>query len=151
MPTILFGFGWIIFGTVDGLWRGAGLLSVILALLTLFAHARVYVAVPTVAAWHNRWVVLNFIAMGLLAGALWLNVLVHVFATSNPQIALLSVVAIFFVFYVKRGHWREVDTVASQTSSGRHRPGRRPGRRPTLVLPAAGADTPAAAIRIHYY
>ncbi len=109
VPTILFGFGWIMFGAVDGLWRGAGLISSVLGVLTLFAHARVYVAVTTVAAWRNRWVVLNFIAIGLLAGALWLNVLVHVFATANPQIALLSVVAIFFVFYVKRGHWREVD------------------------------------------
>ena len=109
LPTILFSFGWIMFSAVDGLWRGAGLICTILALLTLFAHARVYVAVPTVAAWHNRWVMLNFIAIGLLAGALWVNVLVHIFGTGNPQIALLVVVALFFVFYVKRCHWREVD------------------------------------------
>jgi DMSO reductase anchor subunit len=109
IPTALFGFGWLMFGTVDGLWRGAGLTGATIALLTLVAHARVYVAVPTVAAWHNRWVVLNFVAIGLLAGSLWLNCLVHIFGTGNPQIALLSVVAVFFVFYVKRGHWREID------------------------------------------
>jgi len=109
LPTILFSFGWIMFNSVDGLWRGSGLICTILALLTLFSHARVYVAIPTVAAWHNRWVVPNFIAIGLLAGALWVNVLVHIFATGNPQIALLVVVALFFVFYVKRGHWREID------------------------------------------
>ena len=116
LPTILFSFGWIMFNTVDGLWRGTGLICTILALLTLFSHARVYVAIPTVAAWHNRWVVLNFIAIGLLAGTLWVNVLIHLFATGNPQIALLVVVALFFVFYVKRGHWREVDR-----SRARHR------------------------------
>ena len=115
LPTILFSFGWIVFNTVDGLWRGAGLICAILALSTLFSHARVYVALPTVAAWHNRWVVLNFIAIGLLAGALWVNVLVHVFATGNPQIALVVVVALFFVFYVKRCHWREIDRSRART------------------------------------
>lgn len=125
VATILFSFGWIMFGAVDGLWRATGLICAILGLLTLFAHARVYVAVPTVAAWHNRWVMLNFIAIGLLAGALWVNVLVHIFGTGNPQIALLVVVALFFVFYVKRCHWREVDR-----SRAKHR----------LVAPGSGED-----------
>ncbi len=136
VPTILFGVGWILVGAVDGFWRGAGLIAATLAVLTLFAHARVYVSVPTVAAWHNRWVVLNFLAIGLLAGSLWLNGLVHVFGAGNPQIALLSVVALFFVFYVKRGHWREVDR-----SQARHRlvatgPGEdHGGARPSFYLP----------------
>jgi DMSO reductase anchor subunit len=105
----LFGFGWTVLGSVDGLWRGAGLVAATLGLVSLFAHARVYVAVASVAAWHNRWIVLNFFAMGFLAGALWLNALVHIFADGNPQIALLGVISLFFVFYVKRAHWRDID------------------------------------------
>ncbi len=136
VPTILFAFGWIGFGAVDGFWRGAGLIGAMLAVLTLFAHARVYVSVPTVAAWHNRWVVLNFLAIGLLAGALWLNVLVHVFGTSNPQIALLSVVAIFFVFYVKRGQWREIDRSQARLRMAATGPGEdHGGARPSFYLP----------------
>ena len=34
----------------------------------------------------------------------------------NPQIALLVVVALFFVFYVKRGHWREIDSSRAKHS-----------------------------------
>ena len=136
VPTILFAFGWIVFGAVDGFWRGAGIIGTTLAVLTLFAHARVYVSVPTVAAWHNRWVVLNFLAIGLLAGALWLNVLVHVFGTSNPQIALLSVVALFFVFYVKRGHWREIDRSQARLRMVATGPGEdHGGARPPFYLP----------------
>ena len=45
--------------------------------------------------------------------------------TGNPQIALLVVVALFFVFYVKRRHWREVDR-----SRAKHR----------LVAPGSGED-----------
>jgi DMSO reductase anchor subunit len=136
VPTILFALGWIMFGSVDGIWRSAGLISVVLALLTLFAHARVYVAVPTVPAWHNRWVVLNFVVIGLLVGSLWLNGLVHVFARGNPQIALLSVVSLFIAFYVKRGHWREIDR-----SRARHKliatgPGEdHGGARPAFYVP----------------
>ena len=136
VPASLFGFGWVMFGTVDGLWQGAGLIGAVLALLTLFAYARVYVAVPTVAAWQNRWVVLNFLAMGLLAGSLWFNGLIHIFGQGNPQIALLAVVSLFFVFYVKRAHWREVDR-----SQAKHRvlatgPGEdQGGARPAFYLP----------------
>ncbi len=136
VPTILFAFGWIVFGAVDGFWRGAGLIGTMLAVLTLFAHARVYVSVPTVAAWHNRWVVLNFMAIGLLAGALWLNGLVHVFGEGNPQIALLPVVALFFVFYVKRGHWREVDRSQARHHLVATGPGEdHGGARPSFYLP----------------
>ena len=136
IPTMLLGFGWIMFGTVDGLWRGAGLIGATIALLTLFAHARVYVAVPTVAAWHNRWVVLNFVAIGLLAGSLWFNCLVHIFGTGNPQIALLSVVALFFVFYVKRGHWREIDRSQARQRVLVTGPGEdHGGARPSFYLP----------------
>ena len=136
VPTILFAFGWIVFGAVDGLWRGAALIGAVLGVLTLYAHARVYVAVTTVAAWQNHWVVLNFLAIGLLAGALWLNALTHLFGTGNPQIAMLAVVAVFFTFYVKRGHWREVDR-----AQARHRliatgPGEdHGGARPSFYVP----------------
>jgi DMSO reductase anchor subunit len=109
VPTGLFALGWIAFGAIDGFWRLAGLLGATLGVLTLFAHARVYVSVPAVEAWRNRWVVPGFLATGMLLGALWLNGLVHVFGEGNPQIALLPVVAVFFAFYVKRGHWRDID------------------------------------------
>ncbi len=136
VPTILAAFGWIVLGTIDGFWRGAGVISAVLGALTLFAHARVYVAVPTVAAWHNRWVVLSFLAIGLLAGTLWLNGLVHVFGTGNPQIALLSVVALFFAFYVKRGHWREVDRSEARQRQIVTGPGEdRGGDQPAFYVP----------------
>lgn len=138
VPAILFGFGWIVLGAVDGLWRGAGLIAAALGVVTLFAHARVYVAVTAVAAWQNRWVVLNFLAMGLLAGTLWLNGLVHVFAVGNPQIALLAVVALFFVFYVKRAHWREVDRSQAKLRLVATGPGEdHGGAQPSFYMPPA--------------
>ncbi len=135
-PAILFGFGWIVLGTVDGFWHGAGLIAGTLGVVSLFAHARVYVSVSTVAAWHNRWVVLNFLAMGLLAGTLWLNGLVHVFGVGNPQIALLAVVALFFVFYVKRAHWREIDRSRAKLRLIATGPGEdHGGARPSFYVP----------------
>lgn len=138
VPTLLFAFGWIVLGAVDGLWRWAGVLGATLGVLTLFAHAWVYVSVPTVAAWRSRWVVPSFLATGLLGGALWLNGLVHVFGVGNPQIALLSVVALFFAFYVKRGHWREVDRTRSRLRLMATGPGEdRGGAQPSFYVPPA--------------
>ncbi len=135
-PTLLFAFGWTVLGVVDGLWRVAGLIGAALAVVTLFAHARVYVSVPTVEAWRNRWVVPGFLASGMLLGALWLNGLVHVFGEGNPQIALLPVVAVFFAFYVKRGHWRDIDRTRSRRRLMATGPGEdRGGVRPSFYVP----------------
>lgn len=138
VPTMLFALGWIAFGAIDGLWRWAGVLGATLGVVTLFSHARVYVSVPAVEAWRNRWVVPGFLASGMLLGALWLNGLVHVFGEGNPQIALLPVVAVFFAFYVKRGHWRDIDRTRSRRRLMATGPGEdRGGVRPSFYVPPA--------------
>ena len=74
----------------------------------------------------------------MLAGALWLNALIHLFGTANPQIALLAVVAVFFAFYVKRGHWREVDRAQATRRLIATGPGEdHGGARPSFYVPPA--------------
>jgi sulfite dehydrogenase (quinone) subunit SoeC len=61
-------------------WRGASrpataVLSAALATLaviTIWCTARIYTSLPTIAAWHNRWVLPNFLALALATGSLWL-------------------------------------------------------------------------------
>ncbi len=136
VPAGLLAFGWIVLGTAEGFWRAAGLMCATLGVLTLFAHARVYVAVPSVPEWRNKWIVLNSLAIGLLAGALWLNALIHMFGVGSPQVALLSVVAVFFAFYIKRGHWREVDRIQGRRRLMATGPGEdHGGARPPFYFP----------------
>lgn len=111
VPALLSGFGWIALGSMGGLWGFLGVLTAILAGLTVYCTAMVYASQPHIPAWNNHWAVINFLALALMTGALALNALAQVHGVRDPQISLLVVATLFLGFYVKRRYWKLIGIV----------------------------------------
>ena len=109
LPALALAAGWIFGDRQAPAVRAAGLATALLAGLTVYATGMIYATLRPVPAWHNRWVVPNYLALALLTGALWVNALVVLFGRPSPDAAMVVVVALFLAFYLKRRYWRFID------------------------------------------
>src|SRR4029077_18376772 len=75
--------------------------------------------------WHNRWVVPNYLALGLMAGFLLLDLIVRFWLSRPAGTAILTLLAVALAWWLKEAYWRFIDTtsapssVASATALGR--------------------------------
>jgi DMSO reductase anchor subunit len=106
LPAGILGIAWLLFGQVIP-W--AGWLSALLAAPTIFCTAMIYASLKTVPRWHNGWVPLNYLLLGLMTGALLLQALLHLFAAAAPGIAWLAILSILAGAIGKLGYWRYMD------------------------------------------
>ncbi len=106
VPAGILGVAWLFFGHVLA-W--AGWLSALLAVPTIFCTAMIYASLKTVPRWHNAWVPLNYLLLGLMNGALLLQGMLHLFAAATPGIAWLAILAILAGALGKLGYWRHID------------------------------------------
>ena len=84
MPMLLLAvatfYGWY------SLQKTAGLLCIILSLLTVFTTAMIYASLKPIAAWHNVWTVIGYLAHALLCGGvLWWFINSLLLATAGLQ------------------------------------------------------------------
>jgi DMSO reductase anchor subunit len=74
--------------------------------------------------WHNRWVVPNYLALGIMAGFLLLDLIVRFWVAWPAGTALLTLLAVITAWCCKEAYWRFIDTtsapstVASATALG---------------------------------
>jgi sulfite dehydrogenase (quinone) subunit SoeC len=115
VPAGLFGIFWVFFGTVSTV---LGVLAACGAVVTVFCPAMIYRSLKPVQRWHNAWVLPNYLALGLMNGALWLSFLVEVFNGARPETAWLALVAIALAAVLKLGYWRFIDATASTSTAG---------------------------------
>ena len=121
---LLFAFGWVVLGTYQAPWGTFGVMAAVLSMMTVYSTAMIYATLRPIHAWSNRATVPNYLALALWTGMVWLNLLVHLFGATNPQIAMVLVLAGFLSFFMKRRYWRRIDTlevysdVASATGLG---------------------------------
>ena len=116
--AVLFGFGWVVHGARDGIWRWFGLFAASFSIMAVYSTAMIYGSREETPVWSNRWVLPIFLALALLTGALWLNALALLFGLASPDLAMLAVVALFLSFYLKRKYWRLIDLTAPPAPSG---------------------------------
>ena len=116
LPALVLASGWIFGDRQAPAIRAAGLATALLAGLTVYATGMIYATLRPVPAWHNRWVVPNYLALALLTGALWVNALVVLFGRPSPDAAMVVVVATFLAFYLKRRYWRFIDAAPASAT-----------------------------------
>ena len=84
----------------------------------------IYRSLKPIRQWHNRWVVPNYLMLGLMGGLLLLDLIVC-FWMSSVAIPLATLVVVAVAWWVKERYWRFIDTasapstVASATGLGR--------------------------------
>jgi DMSO reductase anchor subunit len=124
VPAAIFGVGWLLFGRTDGLVGLCGILAAALAALTILCTGMIYASLKPIHQWHNRWVVPNYLLLGLMAGLLLLDLIVRFWA-QPVGIPALTLAVIVLAWGFKERYWRFIDTsahpstIASATGLGR--------------------------------
>jgi DMSO reductase anchor subunit len=106
LPAGVLGIAWLFFGHVIA-W--AGWLSAVLAAITIYCTAMIYASLKPIPRWHNGWVPLNYLLLGLMTGALLLQALLDLFAASAPALAWFAIATIVAGVAAKLGYWRHID------------------------------------------
>ncbi|HWB47938.1 MAG TPA: DmsC/YnfH family molybdoenzyme membrane anchor subunit [Stellaceae bacterium] len=115
VPALIFGIGWFFFGRTGGVFGLCGILAAALAGATIFSTGMIYATLKPIHQWHNRWVVPNYLLLGLMAGLLLLDLIVRFWARP-VGIPLLTLAAIALAWWLKERYWRFIDISAAPSS-----------------------------------
>jgi DMSO reductase anchor subunit len=114
LPAAVLGIGWFFFGEVI-VW--AGWLSAVLAAITIYCTAMIYASLKPIPRWHNNWVPLNYLLLGLMSGALLFNALLRLFAAPVPGIAWFALALCAAAGAAKFGYWRHIDAAFATSTA----------------------------------
>jgi DMSO reductase anchor subunit len=113
VPALALAYGWVIEADTAGAWAWAGMLVAAFAAATVCATGMIYATLKPIHAWSNRWVVPNYLALGLYTGAAWLLAIASAFGAADPLLPNVVGAALLIAFYFKRSYWRFIDATAS--------------------------------------
>ena len=123
-PAAVFGAGWLFLGRTDGVIGLCGILAAALALGTLYCTGMIYRSLKPIRQWHNRWVVPNYLMLGLMSGLLLLDLIVRIW--SRPLVVpVVAMLVVALAWWSKERYWRFIDSgsapssIASATGLGR--------------------------------
>jgi sulfite dehydrogenase (quinone) subunit SoeC len=116
VPAAVFGIGWVFCGTTGGLVGLCGLIAAALAAATIVCTGMIYVSLRPIHQWHNSWVVPNYLALGLMGGALVLDFLIRFWVRRPTGAALLALLAILVAWWLKEAYWRFIATSSAPST-----------------------------------
>jgi sulfite dehydrogenase (quinone) subunit SoeC len=117
LPAGLFALGWILLGTHDGIWKIFGLATFILSLTTIACTAMIYASLKPIPSWSNSWTLPNYLALGLMTGAVWLDALALAFGLADPLQCWIALGLILLAAIVKLGYWRHIDKAKPRSTA----------------------------------
>jgi DMSO reductase anchor subunit len=124
VPAAVFGAGWFFFGRTDGLVGLCGIVAAALAGVTILCTGMIYASLKPIHQWRNRWVVPNYLLLGVMAGLLLLDLIAR-FWVAPTGISLVTLAVIVVAWWFKESYWRCIDTssapstIATATGLGR--------------------------------
>src|SRR5438046_5687406 len=128
VPAAIFGIGWVFFGETGGIIGLCGFLAAICAAVTIACTGMIYASLKPIRQWHNRWVVPNYFALGLMAAFLLLDLMIRFWVVRPVGTPLLTLLTVLAAWWSKEAYWRFIDTnsapstVASATALGSRGP-----------------------------
>ena len=124
IPAVYFAAGWIFFDTVIAGWQASGVLTALLALLTVVCTSMIYASLKAIPRWHNCWVPANYLLFALMSGILWFDALLRVFGYVHSGITVIATICVIAALLAKWVYWRSIDnatpvaTTATATGLG---------------------------------
>src|SRR6478736_1369152 len=100
LPAAVFGIGWVFFGITSGLVGLCGILAAALAATTIYCTGMIYASLRPIHQWYNPWVVPNYLALGLMAGFLLLDLIVRFWVGSPTGTAILTLLALALAWWL---------------------------------------------------
>jgi len=116
LPAAVFGIGWVFFGAAGGVVGLFGILAAALAVATVVATGMIYATLKPIHQWSNRWVVPNYLALGLMGGALVLHFLARLWVPHPVGAALLALLTVILAWWLKERYWRFIATTSGRST-----------------------------------
>lgn len=113
-PFVLFGALWVLAGRISA---PLGALSALGAAITVFCTSMIYRSLKPIPRWSNPWVVPNYLALALMTGSLWLDLLAQAFGP-HPLVALIAPATVALAAALKVGYWQSIDTAPARSTAG---------------------------------
>jgi DMSO reductase anchor subunit len=76
----------------------------------------IYASLKPIHQWHNRWVVPNYLALGLMAGFLLLDLIERFWVPFTLGTPILALIAVLAAWWTKERYWRFIDTTAAPST-----------------------------------
>ena len=115
-PAAIFGLGWVLFGTTEGLIGLCGVLAAGLAAATIYCTGMIYASLKPIHQWHNQWVVPNYLALALMSGCLLLDFMIRLWSARSAGVALLTLIVVLAAWWTKERYWRLIDTTSARST-----------------------------------
>jgi DMSO reductase anchor subunit len=116
VPAGLFSFGWVLLADNSGVWAAFGLAAAAMAALTVACTGMIYASLKPIQRWSNGWTVPNYLLLGVMSGALWLDAIAAAFGLDLSLPATITLAAIATAALAKLGYWRFIDRSQSASS-----------------------------------
>jgi DMSO reductase anchor subunit len=110
VPALLFGLAWSGLADAPSFIGTLGMLTAIMAMLTVFSTAKIYSTLTTIRAWNTRLTVPVYLAFSLATGAALLAAITSVFGNFPAFLVILSVVLLVITIGLKLAYWHAIDT-----------------------------------------
>lgn len=112
LPALLFGAGWVFFGTTGG-WVGlCGVLAALGAALTVYCTGMIYASLKPIREWHQPLVPPIYLGFALMTGGLLLPFLLQLFGAPRGWATALAILATAFAFGLKGLYWAAIARAA---------------------------------------
>ncbi len=112
VPALLLLWGWVVGGNVEGPTRLVAVITLVLSLYTVYCTGMIYATLRPIRAWYNPNTVLVYLVLAVWTGALWVNLLTHIFGLHTPVIGLVVMFVAFAAWFLKRKYWMYIDSYA---------------------------------------
>jgi DMSO reductase anchor subunit len=125
LPALIFGCGWVLFGTTGGFFRLCALLAAASAALTVWCTSMIYASLKPVRQWHHPLVAPIYLAFALMTGSLLAQPLLAFAGAPHVFAGWLAALVILVAWGLKTIWWRAIDrdqpvsTPESATGLGR--------------------------------
>jgi DMSO reductase anchor subunit len=125
VPALMLWVSWVVPGASEQLISVAGILTALMAFITVLCTGKIYSTLTTIRQWNNAFVVPVYFAMALASGAVLLLVLARLFSYDRPLYGLIAIAFVASALLVKLAYWHSIDrepprhTMAEATGLGR--------------------------------
>ncbi len=116
VPTGMFAAAWVLAGRNHGVWAAIGVTGAALAFGTIITTGMIYASLATIRQWHHRLVLPNYLALGLMTGAIWIAALASLFAIYRTSLLLIAIVMILLAWGLKLAYWVSIGRGAAAST-----------------------------------
>ncbi len=105
----------VVFNLNESLLLWSGVITVIMAMVTVYTTSMIYRSLKTIAAWYNPFVTPLYLLFALTSGIAILNLILFVVESPSERINNLTLVCFVITLLLKRAYWYSIK-VGSETT-----------------------------------